>query len=143
MALGVGEGDRVGIYLPMLLETVVAVLALGLIRAIYTPIFSGYGAAAVASRLRDCEVSLLITADGFRRRGSIVRLKETADAAVAEAPTVRRVVVVRRLGDAVEIPWTADRDVAWGDALSSVGDAASVPTRRVAGAPGIERAETP
>ena len=127
VALGVGEGDRVGIYLPMLLETVVAVLALGLIRAIYTPIFSGYGAAAVASRLRDCEASLLITADGFRRRGSIVRLKETADAAVAEAPTVRRVVVVRRLGDAVEIPWTADRDVAWGDALSSVGDAASVP----------------
>jgi acetyl-CoA synthetase len=127
VALGVGEGDRVGIYLPMLIETVVAVLALGLIRAIYTPIFSGYGAAAVASRLRDCEASLLITADGFRRRGSTVRLKETADAAVADAPTVRRVVVVRRLGDALEIPWTADRDVAWGDALSSVGDAVSVP----------------
>jgi acetyl-CoA synthetase len=118
-ALGVGEGDRVGIYLPMLIETVVAVLALGLLRAIYTPIFSGYGAAAVASRLRDCEASLLVTADGFRRRSSIVALKETADAAVADAPTVQRVVVVRRLGDAVEAPWTAGRDVWWDEALAS------------------------
>jgi acetyl-CoA synthetase len=118
-ALGVEPGDRVGIYLPMLIETVVAVLALGLIGAIYTPIFSGYGAAAVASRLRDCEASLLVTADGFRRRGSVVPLKETADAAVAEAPSVRRVVVVRRLGDAVNTPWSAERDTWWHDALAS------------------------
>src|SRR5581483_11675087 len=54
-AEGVGEGDRVGIFLPMLVETVVAVLALGRLRAIYTPIFSGYGHTAVASRLNDCE----------------------------------------------------------------------------------------
>src|SRR3954447_7339335 len=119
MALGVGQGDRVGIYLPMLIETVVAVLALGLIRAIYTPIFSGYGAAAVASRLRDCEASLLVTADGFRRRGSIVPLKATADAAVAGAPTVRRGVVVRRLRDAIETRWPAGRDMWWDDALAS------------------------
>jgi acetyl-CoA synthetase len=118
-ALGVGEGDRVGIYLPMLIETVVAVLALGLLRAIYTPIFSGYGAAAVASRLRDCEASVLVTADGFRRRGSIVPLKQTADAAVSDAPTVRRVVVVRRLRDAVETPWDAGRDVWWDDAQAA------------------------
>ncbi len=115
--LGIGVGDRVGIYLPMLPETVVAVLALGLLRAIYTPIFSGYGATAVATRLADCDAKLLITADGFLRRGSPVLLKPIADEAVAAAPSVERVVVVRRLGErSAGTPWTSGRDVAW-DAL--------------------------
>jgi acetyl-CoA synthetase len=117
-AMGVLPGDRVGIYLPMLVETVVSVLALGLLRAIYVPIFSGYGATAVASRLNDCEASVLVTADGFYRRGNVVRLKEAADAALAESPTVRRVIVVRRLGKALaEVPWAAERDVWWQEAL--------------------------
>ncbi len=121
---GVGEGDRVGIYLPMLPETVVIVLALGLLRAIYTPIFSGYGAGAVASRLTDCEASVLVTADGFLRRGSVIRLKEAADAALAEAPTVRRVIVVRRLGERTgELPWTGGRDRWWDEALSAAKEA--------------------
>jgi acetyl-CoA synthetase len=120
-ALGISVGDRVGIYLPMLPETVIAVLALGVLRAIYTPIFSGYAAPAVASRLRDCEASVLITADGFRRRGTVVPLKETADAAALEAPSVRRVVVVRRLAN--EVPWTDGRDIDWSEAMSSVHDA--------------------
>ena len=118
-SLGVGEGDRVGIYLPMIPETVVTVLALGLLRAIYTPIFSGYGATAVASRLQDCEATILVTADGFRRRGSIVPLKATADEAVAAAPIVRQVVVVRRLGEGTGVPWTAGRDVAWQDLMTA------------------------
>src|SRR4051812_46590324 len=67
---GVRPGDRVGIFLPMLVETVVATLALGPIGAIYTPIFSGYGAPAVATRLQDCEATVLVTADGFYRRGA-------------------------------------------------------------------------
>src|ERR1700741_2988618 len=71
-AAGVRPGDRVGIFLPMLVETVIATLALGRIGAIYTPVFSGYGAPAVAARLRDCEASVLVTADGFFRRGSVV-----------------------------------------------------------------------
>jgi acetyl-CoA synthetase len=117
-AHGVKPGDRVGIYLPMLIETVVSVLALGLLRAIYIPIFSGYGATAVASRLSDCEASLLVTADGFYRRGNVVRLKEAADAALADAPSVRRVIVVRRLGDALaDVPWQPGRDVSWDEAL--------------------------
>ncbi len=120
-ALGVKAGDRVGILLPMLVETAVSVLALGLLRAIYTPIFSGYGATAVASRLRDCEASLLVTADGFRRRGGTVPLKQTADQAVAEAPSVRRVVVVRRLDEAAT-PWTPDRDVWWDDAMAAAAE---------------------
>ncbi len=113
LAHGVRAGDRVGILLPLLPETVVAVLALGRIGAIYTPIFSGYAAPAVATRLADCEATLLITADGFLRRGSWVPLKRVADEAVALAPTVRRVLVVRRAGDALETPWDGTRDRWW------------------------------
>jgi acetyl-CoA synthetase len=111
VAAGVRPGDRVGIFLPMLVETVVATLALGRIGAIYSPIFSGYGAPAVAARLNDCEASVLVTADGFLRRGSAVPMKATADAAVALAPSVGRVIVVRRLGErAPATPWDRDRD---------------------------------
>jgi acetyl-CoA synthetase len=117
-AAGVRPGDRVGIFLPMLVETVVATLALGRIGAIYTPIFSGYGAPAVATRLQDCEASLLVTADGFLRRGKAVAMKAVADAAVELAPSVRRVLVVRRLGEAApDTPWTADRDRWWDEAM--------------------------
>ena len=76
-AIGVRKGDRVAVFLPMGIECVVAVLALGALGAIYTPIFSGYGAEAIAGRLRDCEASVVICADGFTRRGSVVTMKET------------------------------------------------------------------
>jgi acetyl-CoA synthetase len=115
---GVGSGDRVGIFLPMLAETVIATLAVSWIGAMFTPIFSGYGAPAVATRLRDCEASVLITADGFLRRGSVVPMKAVADEAVALAPSVRRTVVVRRLGDrAGTIPWAPARDAWWDEAV--------------------------
>jgi acetyl-CoA synthetase len=120
-AHGVGAGDRVGILLPMLPETVVAVLALGKLRAIFTPIFSGYGAEAIASRLTDCGASLLITADGFYRRGNVVVLKATADAAVALVPSVREVLVVRRLPGDAEVSWTAGRDAWWHEAMAEPG----------------------
>lgn len=124
--MGVGPGDRVGIYLPFLPETVIAVLALGRIGAVYTPIFSGYGAPAVASRLADCGARLLITADGFWRRGAVVPLKRMADEAVAMAPTVERVLVVRRLGDRLPeaVPWSVGRDAWWDEAMA---DPAVVP----------------
>lgn len=123
-AEGIGPGDRVGILLPMIPETAIAVLALGLLRAIFTPIFSGYGAAAVAARLNDCGVSLLITADGFLRRGSAVPLKETADEAVTLAPSVRRVIVVRRLGERRPAPpWDPERDRWWDEIEGKVGPA--------------------
>ena len=99
----------------MLPETVIAVLALGRLRAVFTPIFSGYAAPAVAARLEAFEATHLITADGFYRRGAVVALKAVADAAVALAPTVRRVIVVRRLPD-VPIELDHDRDVIWDDA---------------------------
>ncbi len=118
-ALGVRKGDRVGIFLPLTIECVVAVLAAGAIGAIYIPIFSGYGAEAIAGRLRDCEASVLITADGFRRRGQVVPMKETADAAVALAPSVQRVVVASRLGRAAP---RSGKDIAWDDVVARGSD---------------------
>ncbi|CAN5832872.1 AMP-binding protein [soil metagenome] len=110
-SLGIEKGDRVGLFMPMIPETVVAVLALGAIGAIYIPMFSGYGPDAVASRLRDCGAKVLITADGFRRRGSIVEMKRVADEALAQAPAVERCVVFARTGE--HVPWTGDRDIRW------------------------------
>jgi acetyl-CoA synthetase len=124
--LGLGPGDTVGIYLPMSAETAVAVLAVSRIGAIYTPCFSGYGAPAVATRLQDCGAKLLVTADAFRRRGQTVAMKRTADEAVAASPSVRTVLVHRRMG--VDVPWTAGRDVWWDEAMA--------PGRRAAGAAG-------
>ena len=98
----------------MLPETVVAVLAVSRLGAIFTPIFSGYAAPAIAARLVDCEATLLITADGFLRRGAWVDLKSVADAAVAAAPSVKRVIVVPRAGEALDVPWTEGRDEWWG-----------------------------
>jgi acetyl-CoA synthetase len=112
---GVRPGDRVAVLLPMLVETVVAALAVARLGAILTPIFSGYGAPAVAGRLTDCEASVLITADAFLRRGAWVPLKAVADAAVAAAPTVRRVLVVRRAGPAIVTTMDEGRDVWWDD----------------------------
>jgi acetyl-CoA synthetase len=119
--LGVRAGDRVGIFLPLLPETVVSVLALGLLRAIYVPIFSGYAAPAVASRLNDCAARLLITADGTFRRGSRVGLKETADQAADQAPSVETVLVVGRLsGRRPGQGWRAGRDRWWADEMAAV-----------------------
>jgi len=120
--LGVGEGDRVGIFLPMSPEAAIATLAVARIGAVYTPCFSGFGAQAVASRLQDCEAKLLITADGFHRRGQVVRLKETADEAVAASPSVTQVLVHCRLGR--ELPWTSGRDRWWHEETARESDRA-------------------
>ena len=113
--LGVGRGDRVGVFMPLTIECAVATLACGRIGAIFTPVFSGYGAGAVAARLNDSGARLLITADGFYRRGQPVVMKQTADEAVAQSPSVEKVLVVRRLGSecATSVPWSAGRDVWW------------------------------
>ena len=118
--LGVHAGDRVGIFLPMSPEAVVATLAVLRIAAIYTPCFSGFGAQAVASRLQDSESKLLITADGFLRRGQVIKLKETADEAVAQCPSVKHVIVLRRLGR--DVPWTASRDRWWHELVDRESD---------------------
>ncbi len=118
-ALGVRPGDRVGIFLPLTPECAIATLAVSAIGAIYTPIFSGYASDAIAGRLRDCDATVLITADGFRRRGQIVPMKETADAAVDGAPMVRTVIVVPRLGREIRL---RSREVSWDYVMSQSGD---------------------
>ena len=116
-ALGVGRGDPVGIYMPLLPETAIALLAIGRVGAIAVPAFSGYGAPALATRLADSGAKVLITADGVLRRGKSVAMKQTADTALAEAPSVRKTIVVRRTG--TDIPWIEGRDVDWNDALKA------------------------
>src|SRR5438309_1099772 len=111
-SLGVKHGDRVAVFLPLTVECAVAVLAIGAIGAVFIPIFSGYGAEAIAGRLRDAEAKVLICADGFYRRGQIVNMKETADSAADGAPSVGTVVVVDRMGRAYP---KRGRDVAWSD----------------------------
>ncbi|MDQ6899956.1 MAG: AMP-binding protein [Candidatus Dormibacteraeota bacterium] len=109
--LGLEPGDRVGLFLPMVPETAVALLACARIGAVFIPLFSGYGPGAIADRLRDGEAKVLLCADGFYRRGQVVNMKETADAAVAESPTVEHVVVLRRVGR--DVPWQEGRDRDW------------------------------
>jgi acetyl-CoA synthetase len=116
MAMGVGHGDRVGIFMPMTPEVAIAAFACSKIGAIYTPIFSGYAAPAIASRLNDCEAKVLITADSFYRRGNVIAMKEVADEAMRQAPCVERMIVFRRLGR--EVPWTSGRDLWWHDVIA-------------------------
>jgi len=118
-ALGVHPGDRVGIFLPLTPVCAIATLAVSAIGAIFTPIFSGYASDAIAGRLRDCDATVLITADGFRRRGLIVPMKETADAAVDGAPNVRTVIVVQRLGRDIRL---RNREVSWNHVMNQRGD---------------------
>ena len=111
-SIGIGLGDAVGVYMPMIPENPIALYALAKLGAISLPIFSGFAAHAVAARLQDANAKALITADGFYRRGQVVPMKEAADEAVSTAPTVENVVVVRRLGR--EVPWNEERDRDYG-----------------------------
>jgi acetyl-CoA synthetase len=117
-SLGVGVGDTVGIFMPMAPETVAATLACAKLGAIYLPIFSGYGADAVAKRAQDAATKVLITADGTLRRGKVVPMKETADEAALMCPSIEHVVVWSRLGRD-DLPWTQGRDVPWDELLAS------------------------
>jgi acetyl-CoA synthetase len=108
---GIKEGDRIALYMPMIPETVIAMLAIAKIGAIFTPTFSGYGADAVTKRLEASGAKMLITADGFYRRGKIVPMKEEADKAISEISSVEKMVVVRRIGQ--EVPWNKERDLEW------------------------------
>ena len=124
-AHGLGAGDAVGLYLPMTPEIVVAFLAVARVGGVVLPLFSGYGAEAVATRLRDGHARALVVADGAPRRGRAVPMKATADAALADAPSVERVFVVDRMGDeVVGAMTTPGRDVAWAE-LMAAGRAAS------------------
>lgn len=114
--LGIGKGDVAGVFMPMTPETVIATLALSRIGAIYVPVFSGFAAPAVAARLADCGARLLITSDGFHRRGRLVDMKAVADEAAARVPSLERVIVARRTGN--DVSWTPGRDLWWHDTVA-------------------------
>ncbi|MBF4616527.1 acetate--CoA ligase [Clavibacter sp. VKM Ac-2873] len=117
IALGVGPGDRVVIYLPVLVETIVATLAVARIGAVHSLVFGGFSAEALRFRVEDTGAKLLITSDGQNRRGQAVATKPQADEAVAGVASIEHVLVVRRTGQ--DVPWTPGRDVWWHDAVGS------------------------
>jgi len=118
--LGVKTGDRVAIYMPMIPETVVAMLACARIGAPHTVVFGGFSADALADRITDCGVEVVITADGGYRRGAPSALKPAVDAALERCPEVKHVLVVKRTGQ--ETAMTEGRDQWWSDVVDAASD---------------------
>ncbi|MEU8133199.1 acetate--CoA ligase [Streptodolium elevatio] len=118
--LGVEAGDRVAIYLPMIPEAVVSMLACARIGAPHSVVFGGFSADAVSSRIQDADARIVITADGGYRRGKPSALKPAIDDALASCPDVRNVLVVRRTGE--DVAWTEGRDVWWHDVVDAQPD---------------------
>jgi acetyl-CoA synthetase len=114
-ALGVRAGDRVAIYMPMIPEAVIAMLACARIGAPHTVVFGGFSADALKTRILDCDAHVVITADGGFRKGSATALKPAVDEAVSACPDVRSVLVVKRTGQ--DINWVEGRDVWWHDTV--------------------------
>ncbi|MDX3104694.1 acetate--CoA ligase [Nonomuraea angiospora] len=117
--LGVGKGDRVAVYMPMIPELPIAMLACARIGAIHSVVFGGFSATALKSRIDDADAKLVITADGGYRRGNPSALKPTVDEAVAECPQVEKVIVVRRTGQDVAF---GEKDVWWHDLVDRQSD---------------------
>ncbi|MEU4324394.1 acetate--CoA ligase [Nonomuraea dietziae] len=117
--LGVGKGDRVAIYMPMIPELPISMLACARLGAIHSVVFGGFSSAALQSRIEDADAKLVITADGGYRRGAPSALKPTVDEAVAQTPGVEHVLVVRRTGQEVAVQ---ERDVWWHDVVERQSD---------------------
>jgi acetyl-CoA synthetase len=118
--LGVQKGDRVTIYMGMIPEVVVAMLACARIGAPHSVVFGGFAADSLRDRINDCGAKVVVTQDGAWRRGHVVPLKHTVDQAVEQTPTIEKVVVFRRLGDEhAKITMKPGRDVDWDDAMGA------------------------
>src|SRR5207302_7039281 len=116
-SLGVRKGDRVTIYMPMVPEAAVAMLACARIGATHSVVFGGFSADAVADRNNDAGARLIITADGGWRRGKVVPLKANVDAALNRSPTVEKCIVLRRLDQPIDMK--AGRDLWWHDLMAT------------------------
>jgi acetyl-CoA synthetase len=115
--LGIGRGDRVAIYLPMIPELPAAMLACTRIGAPHSVVFGGFSAESLRDRINDAECKVLITADGGYRRGQVVPLKANADEAVEQCPSIEHVLVVRRTEE--DVPWTEGRDLDYMEVVSA------------------------
>ena len=113
---GVKKGDRVSIYLPMIPEVAIAMLACARIGAIHSVVFGGFSAEALRNRINDCGAEVLITADGYWRNGKMIQSKVNADRALEECPQVRKVIVVKRLG--IDVPLRQGRDCWWQEEMA-------------------------
>jgi acetyl-CoA synthetase len=118
--LGIKQGDRVAIYLPMIPEAAIAMLACARLGATHSVIFGGFSADALRDRLNDAQATLLVTADGGYRRGAVVPLKANVDEALRDAPSVENVVVVRRTGETVAMK--GGRDRWWSELMENADD---------------------
>ena len=118
--LGVKKGDRVTVYMPMIPELPIALLACARIGAPHSVVFGGFSAESLRDRINDAQSKLVITADGSYRRGQIVPLKRNVDAALTDCPCVETVVMVRRVGEAAAVDVDEGRDVWWHQAVENV-----------------------
>ncbi len=114
--LGVRKNDKVAIYLPMIPEAVISMLACARLGAPHTVVFGGFSPESLADRINDCQASYVITSDGGWRRGNVVPLKKNTDAALEKTTTIKKCVVVRRVGEQAGITMQAGRDVWWHEA---------------------------
>ena len=112
-SLGAKAGDCVAIYMPMIPELPIAMLACARIGAVHSVVFGGFSATALSDRIGDAKAKILITADGGYRRGRVVPLKDTADAALKNCPTIEKSIVVKRTGE--KVAWESGRDLWWHD----------------------------
>ena len=119
-SLGLVAGDRVAIYMPMIPETVIAMLACARLGLTHSVVFGGFSAAALRARIEDAEAKLVITADGQNRRGKALPLKDAVDEAVAATPTIEHVLVVRRTNG--DVAWQEGRDLWWHDLVDAQSD---------------------
>ena len=125
---GLGRGDAIGLFMPMVPEIVIALLAIAKIGAVILPLFSGYGPGAITARLADAGARALFVADGMFRRGRALPMKPTADEALVDVPSVEKVIVQRRIGIDVPMDEASGRDVWWEDFVA--GQPAETPTER-------------
>jgi acetyl-CoA synthetase len=121
-SLGVTKGDRVAIYMGMVPELAIAMLACAKIGAPHSVVFGGFSAESLRERINDAEAKVLVTCDGAWRRGNVVPLKANADEAVDGAPSIEKVLVLKRVAEATQVNMRPGRDLWWHEAMATASD---------------------